>query len=105
MTETNVGVNLKPAPCFPFYQRLMNCVQSEDNYTRMCVTEFEDYDECKGKGKARAFNNYISQEMRKLKIYSLPTYDEHTDTFTDGPLPKDVDGYFSKDKTDRTHYS
>jgi hypothetical protein len=34
--------------------------------------------------------------MDKLKIYSLPTYDGHTDTFKDGPLPRDVDSYFSK---------
>jgi hypothetical protein len=34
--------------------------------------------------------------MRKLRIYSLPEYDMSTDTFKDGPLPKDADGYFSK---------
>jgi hypothetical protein len=36
--------------------------------------------------------------MEKLKIYSLPTYDYATDTFKDGALPKDADGYFGKPK-------
>jgi hypothetical protein len=43
--------------------------------------------------------------MHKLKIYSLPTYDFATDTFKDGPLPKDVDAYFAKPKEDQTYYS
>lgn len=34
--------------------------------------------------------------MNKMEIFSLPTYDQHTDTFKDGPLPKNVDGYFNK---------
>lgn len=105
MTETNVGVNLQPEKCFPFYARMTNCMKTEDNYARMCLEEIEDWRECKGKGKARAFNNYMSQEMRKVKVYSLPQYDESTDTFKDGPLPKDVDGYFSKDKNQRHHYA
>jgi hypothetical protein len=36
--------------------------------------------------------------MDKVKIYSLPKYDFNTDTFKDGDLPRDVDGYFSKGK-------
>jgi hypothetical protein len=40
----------------------------------------------------------VNDEMHKLKIYSLPTYDPNTDTFKDGPLPKDVDSYFGKAK-------
>jgi len=84
---------------------MMNCIKTEDNHTRMCFTEVEDWLECKTKSKARAFNNYVGQELRKLKIYSLPKYDESTDTFKDGPLPKDVDGYFNKEKSQRAYYS
>ena len=43
--------------------------------------------------------------MNKMKIYSLPTYDHATDTFKDGPLPKNADGYFSKGKEAATYYS
>ena len=43
--------------------------------------------------------------MDKHKILSLPTYDHATDTFKDGALPKDIDGYFSKNKVDQTYYS
>ena len=42
--------------------------------------------------------------MNKVKIYSLPTYDVSTDTFKDGPLPKDVDGYFGN-KSAQKYYS
>ena len=34
--------------------------------------------------------------MGKMEIYSLPTYDHSTDTFKDGALPRNVDGYFNK---------
>lgn len=43
--------------------------------------------------------------MKKVKIYSLPKYDFSTDTFKDGPLPKDADAYFSKNKNLQTYYS
>lgn len=43
--------------------------------------------------------------MNKLKIYSLPTYDHETDTFKDGPLPKDADAYFAKPKIEQNYYS
>ena len=67
----------------------------------MCIMETEDWVECKNRRKARAFSNYMYSELRKLKIYSLPKYDEATDTFVDGELPKDIDGYFNKERTDR----
>jgi hypothetical protein len=41
--------------------------------------------------------------MSKMEIYSLPTYDHHTDTFKDGALPNNVDGYFAK--PNGTYYS
>ena len=60
----------------------------------MCYIETEDWYECKSRKKHRAFQNFISTELDRHKIYSLPTYDPSTDTFKDGPLPKDVDSYF-----------
>jgi hypothetical protein len=62
----------------------------------MCFLEMEDWVECKGRRKHRVFQNFIASEMQKVKILSLPVYDPATDTFKDGPLPKDADGYFSK---------
>ena len=41
--------------------------------------------------------------MSKMKIYSLPTYNADNDTFSDGPLPKTADAYFSK-SADHQHY-
>ena len=43
--------------------------------------------------------------MQKVQILSLPTYDPKTDTFKDGPLPKNVDAYFSKDKALQKYYT
>lgn len=71
----------------------------------MCYAEMEDWYECKSRKKHRAFHNFISAEMQKNKIYSLPTYDQSTDTFHDGLLPRDVDGYFSKSQDKQNYYS
>jgi len=71
----------------------------------MCFVETEDWYECKSRKKHRAFHNFISTELSRHKIYSLPTYDPHTDTFKDGPLPRDVDQYFGKGKEVQTYYS
>lgn len=84
---------------------MINCIKSEDLSSRMCFAEVEDWYECKSRRKHRAFHNFINSEMDKLKIYSLPTYDPNTDTFKDGPLPTDVDGYFGKAKAEQKYYS
>jgi hypothetical protein len=94
--EPMLSVSLQTHPCYAFHQRVINCIKSEEFSSRMCYTEIDDWFECKTRKKHRAFHNFINTEMSKVKIYSLPTYDAHTDTFKDGPLPKDVDGYFSK---------
>ena len=71
----------------------------------MCYTEIEDWYECKTRKRHRAFQNFVKQEMGKLDIYSLPTYDPHTDEFKDGPLPRGVEGYFKKDASLNKYYS
>ena len=105
MVEPFLSVSLTTHPCYAFHQRLINCVKSEEMASRMCYAEIEDWYECKSRKKHRAFHNFISSEMDKHKIYSLPTYDVSTDTFKDGPLPKDVDAYFAKPKSQQTYYS
>ena len=38
-------------------------------------------------------------ELKKVKILSIPRYDDVTDSFIDGPLPKSADSFFNnKDK-------
>ena len=76
---------------------MLNCVKTEELHSRMCFTEQEDWYECKTRKKDRAFKVWMGTEMQKVHILSLPTYDAKTDKFVDGPLPKNVDGYFSKD--------
>ena len=71
----------------------------------MCTEKIEDWYEWRTAKKHRSFYSFINNELHKLKIYSLPTYDYETDTFKDGPLPKDADGYFSLDKEKQTYYS
>lgn len=71
----------------------------------MCFVEVDDWVECKSRKKHRAFQNFLGSELEKVKIYSLPTYDPHTDTFKDGALPNGIDGYFSKNKSERNYYS
>ena len=51
-----------------------------------------------------AFSSFLNTETRKQRIYSLPTYDYKTDTWKDGPLPKDADGYFKKSIGEQTYY-
>lgn len=71
----------------------------------MWVDQIEDWYECRTQKKYRSFYNFINGELHKLKIYSLPVYDYETDTFKDGPLPKDADGYFSLEPEKQTYYS
>jgi len=73
--------------------------------SRMCYVEIEDWYECKSRRKHRAFYNFLKTESNKIQMYSLPTYDQESDTFKDGTLPKDVDAYFAKPSDKQTYYS
>ena len=90
------SVGLATHPCYTFHQRLMQCAKKEEMHTRMCFAEMEDWYECKSRKKHRAFQNFVMKEMSQMKIYSLPEYDIKTDSFKDGALPANADGYFSK---------
>jgi len=99
------SVGLATHPCYTFYQRMTQCVKSEELSSRMCYAEIEDWYECKSRKKHRAFQNFVQSEMNKMDILSLPTYDHSTDTFKDGPLPKGVDGYFSKPDEHKKYFT
>lgn len=62
----------------------------------MCFAEIDDWFECKSRRKHRAFHNYVRSEANQMELLSLPQYDLKSDTFKDGTLPKNVDGYFNK---------
>ena len=104
MAEPFHSVGMITHPCYAFNQRMLNCLRGEELHTRMCFAEIEDWYECKSRKKHRAFQNFVQTEMSKMKIYSLPTYNQNTDTFEDGPLPKDADNYFSKDPALQKYY-
>ena len=98
------SVGMLTHPCYTFHQRMSNCVKTEEVSSRMCYREMEDWFECKGRKKARAFQNFVGTEIQKMEIFSLPTYDHATDTFKDGPLPRNADSYFSKGKDQQNYY-
>ena len=98
------SVAMTAHPCYTFYQRMVQCVKGEELYSRMCFAETEDFYECKTRKKHRAFHNFIQTEMNRTEIMSLPVYDVSTDSFKDGPLPKNVDGYFEKPEAMRKYY-
>lgn len=99
------SIGMQTHPCYTFHQRMANCVKSEEFSTRMCYREIEDWYECKSMKKHRAFQNFVGSEIVKMDILSLPTYDHHNDTFKDGPLPKGVEGYFSKGAEHTKYYT
>lgn len=41
------------------------------------------------------FRAWFAEESKKMKILSLPKYDDKTDSFVDGPLPKSADSFFN----------
>lgn len=105
MTEPFLSINGMTHPCYTFYQRALQCMRREDDPLRMCFVEGEDYIECKTRKRHRAFQNFVGDELNKLRVYSLPTYDPETDTFKDGPLPRDADAYFNKPIDQQNYYS
>ena len=94
------SVGMLTHPCFTYHQRMVNCLKSEELSSRMCFEDMEDWYECKGRKKARAFKNFVGSEINKIEMFSLPKYDYATDTFKDGPLPKNANGYFAKSTED-----
>ena len=99
------SVGMLTHPCYTYHQRMTNCLKSEELSSRMCFADIEDWYECKGRKKARAFQNFVGAEMNKIEIFSLPKYDYATDTFKDGPLPRDANGYFSKSADSQNYYA
>eukprot|EP00824_Muranothrix_gubernata_P026146 TRINITY_DN8953_c0_g1_i1.p2 TRINITY_DN8953_c0_g1~~TRINITY_DN8953_c0_g1_i1.p2 ORF type:complete len:121 (-),score=1.37 TRINITY_DN8953_c0_g1_i1:15-377(-) len=88
--------------CFVFHQRLTGCLKKETFFTRMCANEYDDWFECRSKNKHRAFVSYMGSQLKKIKIYELPEYDEHNDCFynVSEQQVRDADYYFAKHKVE-----
>jgi hypothetical protein len=41
---------------------------------------------------------WYNQELKRIKVISLPRYDDVTDSFVDGPLPNSADSFFKNDE-------
>jgi hypothetical protein len=91
-------------PCFSFYLRYMDCTNNESFYKLMCKHQQEDYNECLNHKrfvflllKKNSFTTWYETERKKVKILSIPRYNDQTDSFDDGPLPESVDSFFKND--------
>ena len=93
--EIPLGYNNLLAPCFTYYLRFKNCVSSENLVKLTCHEKFADYKECKVKDRARQYRTWYTQEYKKIKLLSLPEYDDVTDSFVDGVSPDSADSFFN----------
>jgi len=91
---SNGGVN----PCFMFYLRARECYSAESFKKISCWEKLSDFHECKTNNRLKAFNSWYSVEYKKLKILSLPKYDDITDSFVDGERPDSADSFFNNDE-------
>ena len=101
--------------CYPFYERLLSCVQRESLPIKMCSLEGEDFLECINRRKQvisllmewliltkYALNYKIAHELRKFKILSIPKYDMENDTFIVSKELPDANKFFGeKEKVDQ----
>ena len=56
------SVNMQTHPCYTFHQRMTGCIKQEEMSSRMCFEEIDDWYECKGRRKHRAFYNFLKTE-------------------------------------------
>jgi len=85
--------------CYTFYIRFNDCVASEPLKRIMCSDKFNDYFECKTHIKEMQYRSWYAKEYKKIKILSLPKYDDQTDSFIDGVgYDNSVDSFFNNDE-------
>ncbi len=88
--DFNLGIN----PCYTLYLRFNDCLATEPLKKIMCHDKLEDYHECKNHEKEIQYRAWYAKEYKKLKIISLPKYDDKTDSFTEASS-NSVDAFFS----------
>jgi hypothetical protein len=95
--QTPIGYNGKIHPCYTFYLRAHECVNTESLVKIMCNDKLNDYKECKSNSKKLAYKSWYEQEYKKLKILSMPKYDDATDSFVDGNPASTADSFFNNE--------
>ena len=88
--DFNLGIN----SCYTFYLRYNDCLATEPLTKIMCSEKKHDYRECKSHEKENQYRAWYAQEYKKIKILSLPKYDDKTDSFVDGIHPTSADSFF-----------
>ncbi len=85
-------------PCYVYFLRFNDCVKKESFCKLFCNEEFEDYAECKTQRRSKGFRLWYAYETRRTKILSLPQFDDKTDSFVSGHLPKSADNFFNDEE-------
>lgn len=102
--EIPLGSQGNMNPCYLFYLRTKECIQSETFQKISCWEKLADLNECKTKRRLKAFNSFYAIEYKKLKILSLPKYDDVTDSFVDGDRPDSADSFFNNEEKMRKFF-
>lgn len=97
-SEVPLTVNMGLNPCFVLLLRLKNCQDSSPLTHIMCAEKQIDYYECKRGDKRNQYRAWFALEFKKLKMLSLPKYDDVTDSFIDGDIPSSADSFFNNNE-------
>lgn len=95
--QSPLGMNGKIHPCYTFYLRAHECVTTESLVKVMCNDKINDFIECKTHSKKMAYRSWYEQEYKKLRILSMPKYDDSTDSFVDGNPSSTADSFFNNE--------
>ena len=105
ITELPFAINNNYNSCYTFWLRYKDCSTKEILGQIMCREKFDDYVECKFKIKHKQFQTWYGIEFKKLKILSLPQYDDVTDSFYDSKAPTSADSFFNNSDAMKKFFS
>lgn len=96
--EPSIDFNNNMNICYPHYLRYIDCKEGEPLSRLLCRDKYIDFKECKFKQKQNEFYAFYNNEFKKLKILSIPKYDDETDSFVDGNAPNSASSFFKDDE-------
>ena len=96
--ESSINFNGDLNPCYTHYMRYVDCAAGEPLTRLLCRDKYLDFIECKQNIKKNEFQAFYSNEFKKLKILSIPKYDDVTDSFVDGNGPTSSASFFKDDE-------
>eukprot|EP00340_Litonotus_pictus_P001623 CAMPEP_0170514456 /NCGR_PEP_ID=MMETSP0209-20121228/1030_1 /TAXON_ID=665100 ORGANISM="Litonotus pictus, Strain P1" /NCGR_SAMPLE_ID=MMETSP0209 /ASSEMBLY_ACC=CAM_ASM_000301 /LENGTH=99 /DNA_ID=CAMNT_0010798551 /DNA_START=63 /DNA_END=362 /DNA_ORIENTATION=+ len=76
---------------------MKDCMSTEYVTKIMCDDKMNDYQECKTGQRIKEYRSWYNLEFKKIKILSLPQYDDVTDSFIDPTHPASADSFFTND--------